>query len=229
MRSSFHPLYLHEEILLLALRDKEGTILPGAMVEYAIAGAMLAELILHGRVRTQNEKWPKLVELISAEPFNEPVLDEALNKVATAKRRAKPETWVTRWINLKKLKARVAEGLCARGILRAEEVTTLFIFKSHIYPELDPAPERAMMERLENAVFSDDANVDERTVILASLANATGILPCIFGGTRLKSRQKRLKQLTANEVAGAAARNAITTMQTLLATSVFVSVIASSS
>ena len=49
--SANHSLFLHEEILLLALRDEEGTI-AGAMYQYAIGGALLAELLLqtrHGR------------------------------------------------------------------------------------------------------------------------------------------------------------------------------------
>ena len=39
-------LTLHEEILLLALRDEEGTIASGTNYSYALGGAILAELIL---------------------------------------------------------------------------------------------------------------------------------------------------------------------------------------
>ena len=42
-------LHLHEEVLLLALRDREGTIASGTHYQYAIAGALLAELLLEER------------------------------------------------------------------------------------------------------------------------------------------------------------------------------------
>ena len=48
-------LFLHEEVMLLALRDKEGTIASGSMYQYAIGGAVLAELLLHDRVEVSVE------------------------------------------------------------------------------------------------------------------------------------------------------------------------------
>ncbi len=40
-------LFLHEEIMLLALRDEEGTIASGTMYKYAIGAAVLSELLLN--------------------------------------------------------------------------------------------------------------------------------------------------------------------------------------
>ena len=37
-------LYLHEEVMLLALRDEEGTVASGTMYQYAIGAAILAEM-----------------------------------------------------------------------------------------------------------------------------------------------------------------------------------------
>ena len=42
------PLFLYEEIMLLALRDEEGTIANG-YCEFMVAGAILAELLLDRR------------------------------------------------------------------------------------------------------------------------------------------------------------------------------------
>jgi hypothetical protein len=49
-------LFLHEEITLLALRDKEGTFQIGATYDYAVGGAVLAELLLSGRIVVE-ESW----------------------------------------------------------------------------------------------------------------------------------------------------------------------------
>ena len=49
-------LRLHEEILLLALRDEAGTIHSGTSLRYAVAGAVLAELLLEDRVRLEERE-----------------------------------------------------------------------------------------------------------------------------------------------------------------------------
>ncbi len=45
-------LYLHEKIMLLALRDKEGTVNFGVNYSFAIGGAILAELLLSKHIET---------------------------------------------------------------------------------------------------------------------------------------------------------------------------------
>ena len=42
------PLFLHEEIMLLALRDEKGTVEFGSMYNYASAGAILGDAPRHG-------------------------------------------------------------------------------------------------------------------------------------------------------------------------------------
>ena len=48
-------LHLHEEVLLLALRNDKGTVAGGVMYQQAVGGAILAELILEGRLSTETE------------------------------------------------------------------------------------------------------------------------------------------------------------------------------
>ena len=50
------PLYLHEEVTLLALRDCGGTIVTGSMHDYTIGGAILAELLLAQRLAVEERK-----------------------------------------------------------------------------------------------------------------------------------------------------------------------------
>ena len=71
-------LFLHEEIMLLALRDEEGTIASGAMYQYAIGGAVLAELLLSQRIAVDESGKRKLVDLVSSTPLGEPLVDEGL-------------------------------------------------------------------------------------------------------------------------------------------------------
>jgi len=130
------------------------------------------------------------------------VLDEALAKLRDARRRASLKTWVTRFRGMKNLRHRVARQLCRRGVLRADEDKVLFLFTRKIYPELDPRPERALVERLRRAIFTDAADVDARTAVLVALADKTGLLKNVFDRKELKARKARLKSIAAGEAVG---------------------------
>jgi hypothetical protein len=208
-----NTLFLHEEILLLALRDEEGTIASGTMYQYAIGAALLAELLLSKRIEVEQSGKKKLVNLISPSPLSEPLIDECLEKVGSAKRRAVLQTWVSRFAGVKNLKHRVAQQLCRRGILRAEEDKVLLIFTRKIYPEVNPEPEAELIERLRHAIFTDAEDIDPRTVVLLSLANSTGLLKVVFDKKKLKGRKARIKQIVDGEITGKAATEAIQAMQ----------------
>src|SRR4030095_2782383 len=111
-----NTIFLHEEVMLLALRDAEGTIAPGTMYQYAIAGGVLAELLLNNRIRVEDSR-KKLVDLVTSKKIGDPLLDECLEQISGAKRRASLQTWVSRLAGMRNLKHRVAEQLCKRGIL----------------------------------------------------------------------------------------------------------------
>ena len=206
-------LYLHEEIMLLALRDEEGTIASGTMYQYAIGAAVLAELLLSRRIAADQSSKRKLVDLVSSAPLGEPLLDQCLEKIVAAKRRAALQTWVSRFAGVKNLKHVVARSLCRRGILRADEDKVLMIFTRKIYPEVNPQPERELIERLRNAIFTDAFDVDPRTVVLVSLANSASLLKVVFDKKMLKTRKKRIEQIVNGEITGKAAQEAIQAMQ----------------
>lgn len=207
-----NTLFLHEEILLLALRDEEGTIASGTMYQYAIGAALLAEMLLSKRIEVEQSGKRKLVNLVDPTPLGEPLIDECLNKISSAKRRATLQTWVSRFANIKN-KHRVAARLCRRGILRADEDKVLLIFTRKIYPEVNPAPERELIRRLEHAIFTETRDIDPRTVVLLSLANSTGILKVVFDKKKLKVRKARIEQIINGEITGKAAAEAIQAMQ----------------
>ncbi|MBU0637650.1 MAG: GPP34 family phosphoprotein [Planctomycetes bacterium] len=220
------PLYLHEEIMLLALRDEEGTVGMGSMHVYAIGGAILAELLLDERIAV-DEGRRRLVNLQSSEPLGEPILDEALQKISAAKRRAPLATWVQRLAGIKRIHHRVARGLCRRGILRTNEKTFLLLFRRQVYPELDPRPERRLIERLREAIFGDNPRVQPRTVILIALAQSVDLLRIPFSRKDLRRRKPRIRQLCQGELMGRATAEAVHAAQvTLMMTAIMPSVVA---
>ena len=206
-------LFLHEEIMLLALRDEKGTVEWGTQYSFGMGGAILAELLLDERIRVVTPKKTPLAEPVNLQRFGDPVIDECLEKLRSAKKRASLQTWVSRFANIKNLHHRVAERLADRSILRVDESRVLGIFSRTVYPEVDPGPEKRIIARLRRAIFEDAREVDPRTVALVSLAHHTGILKVVFDKKELKTRKKRIEQVMNGDLTAKATQQAIEAMQ----------------
>lgn len=210
-------LFLHEEAMLLALRDEKGSIEKGAWYNTAVGGAVLAELLLAERIRLVRRGKKEVVELTSSTGLGNEIVDESLQRIAADPKKRTLAEWVQRIAGKKDLKHRVALGLCRRGILRAEEDKVLLVFSRKIYPELDPRPEREILGRLEHAIFTDTSELDARTVVLLSLASGTGLLLANFDKKKLKARKERIASVIEGESAGRAAKQVVQGTQAALA------------
>jgi Golgi phosphoprotein 3 len=202
-------LFLYEEIMLLALKDEEGTIASGTMYNYAVGGAIIAELLLGQSITVDQSKRRKLVSVVNPELLNDSLIDEWLMKMSSAKRRKTLQDWVSRIANTKDLKHRIAIQLCQRGILKMDEETILLLFTRRIYPEINPEPEREIINRLHSTIFTETDDIDARTIVLLPLAKSANILPVIFGKREIKQRKKRIEQVVHGDMAGKATKEAI--------------------
>lgn len=206
------PLHLYEEIMLLAVRNKEGTVATGYL-EYAIAGAVLAELLLDRRISVENTR-KQLVDLQNMKSTGDPILDECMERIKVSKRRASLHTWVSRLASIKSLRHKVARQLCRRRILRADEDKVLLLFTRKIYPEINPVPEKKIVDRLRSAIFTDNDRLNPRTVVLVSLANGADLLSQAFGRKDVRNRKKRIEQIVNGEMTGKATKEVIEACET---------------
>ena len=78
----------------------------------------------------------------------------------------------------------------------------LLIFKRQIYPEINPVPERAIVKRLRDAIFTDASSLPPRTAVLVALADGAGLLARTFGKRDVKLRKKRIAAIVSGSVAG---------------------------
>jgi Golgi phosphoprotein 3 len=226
MKQSVNRLLLQEEILLLALRDETGTFF-SKMYQPALGAALMAELLLAKRVGIEEGK-RKIVHLLDDTPIGEAVLDETLEKLRTAKRRASLRSWVSRFSNIPKLRHKVAVGLCRKGILREDEDQILLFFRRRIYPQIDSRPERRMVDRLRRAIFSDSRDIEPRTVILVSLAKSADLLSIPFDKSDLKRRKERIKKIAEGEVLGKVAKEVVEATQAAIFVAAIMPAIAAS-
>lgn len=220
-------MYLHEEVLLLALKDDTGKVdWAASSFQMVMAGAVIAELVLDERIGIDDKK---LVTLNDDSPHENAVLDDAMRLIAAAKRRRKIAHWISKLSMQKELKKKTAASLCNQGILKAEEARALFLFSTTHYPELDPGPERQLIARLERAIFAQGDEVDVRTALLISLTHRSGMLAIPFGRKAIRQRKARIKEITEGELIGKATGEAIAAAQAVIATVVVMPAVTSGS
>jgi Golgi phosphoprotein 3 len=210
-------LRLHEEILLIALREEDGKIDGKASFEYRtiMAAAILAELLLLKKLSISIDKSPK-ISVLDHLPVKNSVLDAALGQISKSKKERTAASWVQKLSSLKGLYEETAENLCDKSILKAQEGTVFFFFDKTYYPELDPRPEQQLIKRLENAIFTDANDIDERTLVLLALLHKSEMLHIPFDKKKIKERKERMESICSGNAAGEAARSVIEAAQVAL-------------
>lgn len=204
-------LSLAEEYLLLALDDTSGRpLLSGQHLQFALAGASVADLTLRGALEVSDGadggragRFRATGRATPSDPMQREVLDLTHDR--------KPKDAVRKVGQggfARRLRDSLQQGLAARGVLREEEVKILGLFPSSTWTPHDPAPEIAVRERV-LAALTGRADADERTAALVSLLLATDLIRKIFPDQDRRALKRRAKQIAESEWAGAAVKRAI--------------------
>jgi golgi phosphoprotein 3 len=205
-------LHLYEEILLLAVHDEKGSF-HSSMHSHALAGALVTELVLLDRLRVvEGSRRRSFLEVASPKATGDPLLDEVLERVRVAGRRAQVQTWVGRVAGTRRLRHRAAERLVERGLLGRDEGRILGILPRVRYPTADPGPEEALVDAMRDALM-DDGPPHPHAAVLVSIAASSGILRHLFGRKLLRQRRKRIEGMRRLEAVPAATREAIVATQ----------------
>ncbi|MEM9283407.1 MAG: GPP34 family phosphoprotein [Verrucomicrobiota bacterium] len=194
------PLHLYEELMLLALHDRKGTV-EIQYIEYAVAGAFLAELLLEGKLSIDDSR-KKIVSLRSNTNTDDPLLDDCLAQVSGSGKKRSLSYWISKFSRQSDLRHRIARQLCHRQILRGEEDKVLLVFTRRIYPELNPIPEREIINRIKEALEYESSKASEQTIMLISITDQTGFLRNAIGKHNVKALKQRIKSLTSEESVG---------------------------
>ncbi len=197
---------LPEELFLLALRDN-GTV-SAHYLAYAFGGAILAELMMQGRLGISGSGRKARVTVLDPSATRSKLLDQCLDKVRNSRRPRRLSAWVTAFARTRKLKHEVAQPLCARGAVRPKDAQFLFIFRRRLYPLMDPGCRREIVERTWSAI-SDRNEIEPRTAVLVAIADSVHLLRPVFGGKRIKPHKKRIKEIARNNMIGVAVRQAV--------------------
>ncbi|MCO5997772.1 GOLPH3/VPS74 family protein [Actinoallomurus rhizosphaericola] len=198
-------LTLADELLLLALREQDGSAMIGSTdLACGMAGALLAELALAERVQLVDGR----VVAVDPSPLGDPDLDALLARITADGRRRKAEQWVDR--ARAGIRKRRLARLVAIGILGTREHRVL-VFRHTTYPERDPRPEQELRARL-RAVLGG-APADERSSALLAIVHACRLDRKAFPDVDRQVLRRRVKEITEEQWAGRAVAKAIAAIQ----------------
>jgi hypothetical protein len=193
---------LATDLLLLALDDERGTVLPQAAIglDYGLAGAVVMELALRGRIRLDGE-----VVSTTGTATDDALLDDALRTIA-----ATPGKDLSHWVrhlsrDLDGLRQRLLDRLVARGTLEKRERRVLLLFHQNVYPERDARVEHDIRARVDAALLHGEMP-DAPTACLIHLAAACRVTDAIYPRDQHEAIKARIAEL---DDAGAAGANVV--------------------
>ncbi|MEV6599080.1 GPP34 family phosphoprotein [Actinoplanes sp. NPDC051346] len=204
-----------EEFTLLAYRNDGSPEIDSTRLNYGLGGALLLELALAHRIDAEDKK----VVVRDPAPLGDPLLDEALGRIAAEPKVRKPGHWVSAFA--KDTRRRTLDALVDAGVLTRQQDKVLLVFDRTRYPATDgvePVPETEARQRLVAAV-SGTGPVEPRTAALCALVGATGMDRKVFGDLNRQQTKKRLKEISEDSWAATAVKKTIEEIQAAVALS----------
>lgn len=191
-------LTLAEEIVLLALDDESGRPVgrAGMAPDRALAGALLMELALAGRVDTDQDRlW-----VVDTTPMGDAALDAALARLAAPGAPGDARGAIP----LLARDAPAARGsilgrLVQRGILRRVEDRLLWLLPDRRYPKPAGRAEVTEARARLRALLLEEAIPSPHDALLLGLVRAAGLLPLILTAEELSRVQAWLAVVTRIE------------------------------
>lgn len=211
-----------EEILLLSLDDETGELRPMPVMglDYALAGALLADLAVAKRIVTEPDK----VIVLDHAPTGDPLLDRALGTLTLAESAQPLSHWLGVFaaeratLERATLERAALERLIARGILRQEETKFLWVFGHRRYPTVDNHERIEVRARLSDLILGEEEPAP-RDALLLSLLTACHLAARIFDEPRYHDRAERLARLARGAPVGREVALAIETLSRVLRSS----------
>ena len=195
---------LAEELLLLAYDIRGKCRLAPAELDYGVAGALLSELNLAGRLALDGT----VVRAAGAVPAADPILDGLFADIASAPRSRTPRDWVTR-LRATDVRERLLSRMAECGQIEVDRHRTLGVFADTRYPARDIVGLWEAQQRVVAAVTTR-APADPRTLALGALVAAAGLSKALFSTSgNWRALRTRMRDMTQDDWAAEAVRRVI--------------------
>lgn len=191
----------------LLLTEPDGRrAIDGQRFDTGLAGAVLADLAIRGAVSLEG----KYVRVIEGAATGNPLLERIVGTIAASGSPRGAKSWVTK-LGKRPLRDDVFGELVAMGLLTATQRTTLRIFTSTSYPEVDGRPEMQLRSEVLSVLDGRTAPTPF-TAAVVGLLDATRTLRGQFG----KVDATRVRDITSGSWASMAVQRVLQDVQTAI-------------
>ncbi|MGH8876114.1 MAG: GOLPH3/VPS74 family protein [Stackebrandtia sp.] len=190
-----------DDIAVLAYNDDTGRNRVQHLA-YALAGGVLAELVLQQRIDIDSSG---RVSVVSAVPTRDTVIDACLQRISQDRPR-KAKSWVKKLS--RGLKNTVLDSLVERRILTHQRGAFLGLIPLNRYHPADGTRKAELRSRLESAIAAEAAS-DARTAVLAGTVWAASMYKAALPGYSRFGVRKILKSINDGPFATDATRQAV--------------------
>ncbi|MDA0220282.1 MAG: GPP34 family phosphoprotein [Proteobacteria bacterium] len=191
-----------EEMLLLVLYDKSGTFItePDININYALAGAVLADLALKGRIEADPDK----LFVLDPKPTGDAVQDAVLARIAEADEVQDTAYWVAEIGQRgEEVREHLLSRLVERGILKRVEEKVLWVFETRRYPTIDGREEHEVKKRIMDTLLSE-GTPSHKDAVIVSLADACSLFRQMLADRELENLRSRIESIADSETIGVA-------------------------
>ena len=206
-------LRLSEELLVLALSEKRGTIAPfkREYIKYGVAAALLQELIILKKLELDED----MVTVIEGNPFGDKLLDPALEILEQSVKKKKVQHWVSKLGGkYGKLKKILLDDLIDKGVLRPKEEPGVHegepgLFRRQRFKIWYDIPLQHLRKRLHD-ILVHGGEPDPRSLRLIGLIHACKLTRQVFTQKEDHDRlMMRIDALTGEDVFKKAVRSVV--------------------
>ena len=189
---------LFEVLFILSIHGEKGTFI-GSSIEQmkpGLAGAILTELALLGKIQTSNNHRLKLAD---DSPTNIEVLDEALTVLKESEKERKFGYWINPLSQRKdKFRKLIVESLIHKGTVKQEDDRLVWVIPSPLHAEINASTKYWVNEQLRRVVLISE-EIQPRDIVLLSLLRACGLLELVFLRDERKLASRKINQLFYNQ------------------------------
>ncbi|MCD8483529.1 MAG: GPP34 family phosphoprotein [Verrucomicrobia bacterium] len=201
IRGTFMALTFTEELLLLVLDDETGKIRPLAdfAMEYALAGAQLAQMWFAGLVHIEKET----VQIAQGNFGESPLEEKLLAGISKLERNDLDSTLSFLAHHASEIERNGLQQLVRKGILRECESRFLWVFATRRYPVMDGRSEEEVIQRIRQRVMDPDSTKRcHSDLILIALMDVCQLSYLVFSAHELEHYQPRIKELAQRDAIG---------------------------
>ncbi len=186
-----------EELFLLTMSERKSSVAVSSAqaLPAALVGAMLAELLMIGKIMLEDGEKVLIVSRSKTE-------NECFNHILTKIQKAKKPKKLTYWIEIlstksKKLEKSLVDSLIAKKVLKEKKKKLLWVIPFLDYSQAD-ASAKFWRKRHIRAIILAGEKIDPQSAALLSLLKACNLMDYLFTNDEMHYARKRSEELIAD-------------------------------